>query len=224
MVNDCYDVTPPSSGFGSAHHPNTSLASGQGLHGAGRCSASFERTPQRCLCPITKPWLFRGKVKRGFYTFHWGYLLKADILPHIWAWRSRLWPEIREWFVPNLSCCFLCLWLMGFMSVPNITNLFRSQDASVMGTCFGLCVTFCLHSLARGGGALFTGKIPQEFFQGEEGRPGREHPFAIPPDSTASWTKDGGCCRVGTVRGKPLDLGLGGGDSPGVPWRGACGT
>lgn len=109
-----------------------------------------------------------------------------------------------------------------------------------MGTCFGLYVIFCLLSPAGGGkgagqgrGMLFTGKIPHEFFQGEEGSLGRGDPFAIlhystasPPRAvgavawwteahagmgvtgcTPSWTKDGGCHGVRTARGKPCEGG-----------------
>lgn len=43
--------------------------------------------------------------------------------------------------------------------------------------------------LRVGGKTLFIGKMPQEFFQGGEGRPGREDPFGILLDSPASWTK-----------------------------------
>lgn len=82
-------------GFGSTHPPKTSLASGQGLHGARRPSASRETSPQRCLCPEMPSSGSSGGRIKGFYTLFWGYLLEANVLPHIWVWRSRLWPGTR---------------------------------------------------------------------------------------------------------------------------------
>lgn len=70
----------PPSGFGSTHHPKTSLASGEGLHGAGRPSASPKTSP---LPRNAKLWLFRWKDK-GVLHFFWGILVENRCpAPHL---------------------------------------------------------------------------------------------------------------------------------------------
>lgn len=71
------------SGFGSTHHPETSLASGQR---AAWCWVTFslprDIPAEVPLLRNTKPWLFGWKDK-GFLHFFWGgYLLSAHVLTH----------------------------------------------------------------------------------------------------------------------------------------------